>query len=332
MDNKPLIIAGSGRSGTTWVLDVLAEANNLRTVFEPLNPDGVKGTQNFANQYVAEETENQDLKYFMQRVFNGEINCIWTNTRCLPSKMRPSISKMGTWEYNYTLLAQYKKFYIRYAKFSKKKAFRLITKFIRANLMLDWLAANFDPQMVFMVRHPGAVVSSKITASQAKGGAVWDFYGTNEQRILSQYKNDEKLGKDFLDKYQGIFSEKLSAVAGHTLIWCIENVLPIYNLQKKNKYVFFYEDIINNPEKEFGLMVKILGLERTPDSSLVARPSQQASQEMMSGSMKDKKLQRWMKNFNKEGLAEINTILSFFNVTVYNAFEPEPISRTQDVI
>jgi len=32
------LIAGSGRSGTTWVLDALADANDLRPVFEPLHP------------------------------------------------------------------------------------------------------------------------------------------------------------------------------------------------------------------------------------------------------------------------------------------------------
>ena len=37
--NDLLIIAGSGRSGTTWVLDAVAEANQLRTKFEPLGPD-----------------------------------------------------------------------------------------------------------------------------------------------------------------------------------------------------------------------------------------------------------------------------------------------------
>ena len=67
MENNPLVIAGSGRSGTTWILDVLAEANNLRPVFEPLNPYGVNEARDFGNRYVRENANEPELKCFMER-------------------------------------------------------------------------------------------------------------------------------------------------------------------------------------------------------------------------------------------------------------------------
>ena len=333
MEINPLVIAGSGRSGTTWVLDVLAEANNLRPVFEPLNPEGVNEARDFGNCYVRENAYKAELKCFMEKVFNGELNyLLWPNTRFLPAKMRPSISQMTSWDYNYTLLSRYKKFFIRYSNYARKKSFRPITKFIRANLMLDWLSANFNPRIIFLVRHPGAVAASKIAAAKTKGGRGWDFNGPNEQRILFQYKQDEQLRKDYLDKYYEIFLEELSPIAGYTLIWCIENILPIYNLQKKKRYVFFYEDIVKNSKKEFDHMVKILGLERNPDKSCILMPSQQASREMRNSSFEENQLTRWMKSFNQEQLGEMDRILKFFNVTTYNAYESMPVSRTQDFI
>ena len=332
MESNPLIIAGSGRSGTTWVLDALAEANNLRTIFEPLNPDGVNEAWDFGNCYVREKAYEPELKCFLEKVFNGELNYLWPNTRFLPDKMRPSISQMTSWDYNYTLLSRYKKFLIRYFSYARKKKNRPITKFIRANLMLDWLAANFNPRIIFFVRHPGAVAASKIAAAKTKGGAVWDFNRRNEQRILHKYKNDEQLRKDFLNQYYEIFSEKLSPVAGHTLLWCIENILPIYNQQKRKRYVFFYEDIVMNSEREFDRMVKILGLERKPGNSIVIRPSQQASQEMRNRLCEENQLTRWMKSFNQKQLGELDRILKYFKVTTYNAYEPMPVSRTQDFI
>jgi hypothetical protein len=332
MEINPLVIAGSGRSGTTWVLDVLAEANNLRPVFEPLNPYAVNEARAFSNRYLTENAYEPELKCFLEKVFTGKLNYLWPKTRIVPAKMRPSISQMMSWDYNYTLLLLYKKSLIRYFSYARKKSFRPITKFIRANLMLDWLAANFNPKIIFLVRHPGAVVASKIAAAKIKGGAVWDFNGSNEQKILFQYKQDEQLRKDYLDKYYEIFSEKLSPVAGHTLLWCIENILPVYNQQKKKRYVFFYEDIVKNPEKEFGRMVKVLGLEQKPDNAIIIRPSQQASREMRNRSFEEKQLTRWMKSFNQEQLGEIDKILKFFKVTTYNAYEPLPVSRTRDFI
>ena len=87
-----------------------------------------------------------------------------------------------------------------------------------------------------------------------------------------------------------------------------------------------------NSEKEFDRMVKILGLERKPVKSCILMPSQQASQELVNSSFRENQLTRWMKTFNRQQLDEIDKILKFFKVTTYNAYEPMPISRTQDFI
>ena len=330
MEINPLVIAGSGRSGTTWVLDVLAEANNLRTIFEPLNPFFTPEARSFANCYVRENAHAPELKRFMEKVFKGEFHNLWIDIRCNKGNLLPSVSQMTPWDYMYNFGAFYKLFWGRSLKYIRKKSFVPITKFIRANLMLDWIEKNFDAKIVYVVRHPGAVVASQNAASKAKSGAVWDFNGSNKQSILSQYKQDEQLRKDYLDKYYEIFSEKLSPVAGHTLLWCIENILPIYSQQKRKRYVFFYEDIVNNPEREFGRMVKILGLEQDPDKSIIVRPSQQASLEMMNRSFGGNQLTRWVKSFNQQQLGEIDNILKFFNVNIYNAYDPMPINKIQD--
>ena len=330
MESNPLVIAGSGRSGTTWVLDVLAEANNLRTIFEPLSPFFVPEARSFANCYVRENAHEPELRRFMEKVFKGEFHNLWIDIRCNKANLLPSVSQMTSWDYLYNFGAFYKLFLGRNLKYIRKKSFIPITKFVRANLMLDWIEKNFNAKIVYVVRHPGAVVASQIAASKAKSGAVWDFNGSNKQSILSQYKQDEQLRKDYLDKYYEIFSEKLSPVAGHTLIWCIENILPVYSQQKKKRYVFFYEDIVNNPEREFGRMVKVLSLERKPDSAIIIRPSQQASMEMKNEAFGDKSLTRWMKKLSTQQLGEIDNILNFFNVKIYNAYDPMPISRIQD--
>ena len=69
MENNPLVIAGSGRSGTTWVLDVIAKANNLRPVFEPLCQRGVVEARAFGRRYVRENAYEPELERFMAKVF-----------------------------------------------------------------------------------------------------------------------------------------------------------------------------------------------------------------------------------------------------------------------
>ena len=267
MKDTPLIIAGSGRSGTTWVLDVIAETYNLRTIYEPLNPKGVPEALNFGNLYLNENEDAPELKIFFSKLFGCEINSIWTNTRILPNRMRLSIKNLYNYDYIHHMAALYKTFFIRYRLHVKQRSMRPITKFIRANLMLDWIERNFKAKIVFVVRHPGAVAASRINAAKFKGGVDWDFKGMCMQKILSQYKRDENLRKDFLDKYYEIFSNKLSNVEGQTLLWCIENIMPIYKQQRKKRYVFFYEDLVKNPNTEFEKMIKILGLKRKTNRS-----------------------------------------------------------------
>lgn len=330
MQKQPLFIAGSGRSGTTWVLDVLAEANNLRTVFEPLNPDGIKEALPFANRYIKEDAQEPELQNFFEQAFNGELNSIWPNTRFLPDRLQPSIRNLVTsWDYCYMFLVRYHRFAKRYGMYLKKRKRRPIIKCIRANLMLDWIEATFDARIVFVVRHPGAVVASKIAASRKKGGEVWDFEGPNEQRILSLYQNDVQLQEDYLNRYYDIFSEKLTPVAGHTLLWCIENILPMYNQQKKGNSVFFYEDIVMDPEKEFRRMANILQLDREPDGKIIQTPSQQASVEMEGNQCYLDQLSRWMQSFTKKQCNEIERVLQFFNCDLYTITEPMPIVRHQ---
>jgi len=332
-EKNPLIVVGSGRSGTTWILDVIAEANDLRSVFEPLNPDGIKDALPFVNRYIPKDAEEVELKSFLQKSFSGELNHLWPNTRFLPKNLKPSVFKLITsWDYCRGFMGRYKRFSKRYFSHLRGAGRRPITKCIRANLMLEWITANFDARTIFVVRHPAAVVASKMAASQKKGGAVWDFEGPNEQRILSQYKNDDQLRKDYLAPYSDIFSQKLTPVAGHTLLWCIENILPIYKHQNNKRYVFFYEDLVMHPEEEFKRMVKILNLKKEPEGGIFETRSQQGSVEMGKNRCYTDQLSRWMKSFSGEELAQIEQVLEFFNLAIYTTRDPLPISRVQDTL
>ena len=80
----PRLIAGSGRSGTTWILDVLTQVNGMRPIFEPLHPTAVPAAASFANQYIDPDRKMLELKQFLDGVFNGELHSLWTDYRIRP--------------------------------------------------------------------------------------------------------------------------------------------------------------------------------------------------------------------------------------------------------
>ena len=92
MNNRinPLkIIAGSGRSGTTWILDCLAESNKLDTIFEPFHPKCFPSARKFANHYIREEDSAPELQMLIEKIFSGELKNIWTKYRIRPDRFHP---------------------------------------------------------------------------------------------------------------------------------------------------------------------------------------------------------------------------------------------------
>ena len=263
---NPPIIAGSGRSGTTWVLDALAESNHLRPIFEPLQWLGVPEAEPYANKYILENENEPGLKYLMDQILSESINCLWTKYRILPDTLH--LPRSGSLRHKLgSLKANYRKLVVNYLKYHKFKSRRSIVKFIRANLMLGWLSKNYGDKILLIVRHPGAVVASKLRL----GGRHWQH-----DPLLKRYFQDKRLAEAYKYCVAWESPQSLSPITGHTLIWCIENSLPIQQAQKSGYHIVFYEELISNPENEWKRVVDALGLSHVPDRVFLARPSEQA--------------------------------------------------------
>ena len=128
--HKSILVAGTARSGTTWLGDILAAQLNGRIMFEPFHARKVKAFSHYHYfQYMRPNEANEDLATYCQRVFSGDIRDGWID--------------------NYVEV--------------RSPQYRII-KEIRANLMLKWIQTHF-PQVrqLFIIRHPCAVVLSRLT-------------------------------------------------------------------------------------------------------------------------------------------------------------------------
>lgn len=311
---SPIVIAGSGRSGTTWVLDCIAEPNGLRTVFEPLHPQAVPEALQFANRYVSPDFVDKNLKEFIELIFSGNLQSIWTNYRIRPDRIKPSPLALSSPKDIKKLITQYKKMVSNYFYYKKIKSDMLAVKFIRANLMLGWLEKNFNIRMLFVVRHPCAVLASIL-----KLGKAWD------DEALLIYRNDQALINDYLHKYDHFLNRRLTKIESHTAIWCIENMLPLFQ-QKSHKIIASYENLVVNGNDEWQQVVTALGLSKTPSAHYLAQPSQQASREMREKKFDKNQIGKWKNHFSNDDLKKIQNVLDVFEVTIYNAFNAFPIS------
>jgi len=131
--SKTLIVAGTSRSGSTWLAEIISAAPGNVQIFEPLHLSHVKEARQVgftSDSFIDPETDWPEGKEFMKRVLGGCVLTPWTTSQI------PIVET--------------------------KNASRLVVKFVNANMLLGWIAFNFPVKPpALIIRHPCAVVASE---------------------------------------------------------------------------------------------------------------------------------------------------------------------------
>lgn len=131
---ESLVVAGSPRSGTTWLAEVLSTLPRSAILFEPEHMLQVPAARRAGLDWHVMKLPGEDWpegdRYF-ERVLRGQVVTPWTTSHLpLGRAIAPR---------------------------------RWIVKFVDANLMLGWLATRFPIRApVLVLRHPCAVVGSQL--------------------------------------------------------------------------------------------------------------------------------------------------------------------------
>jgi hypothetical protein len=124
-----VFLAGSGRSGTTWVSEIINHRNVYRLVFEPFHPGKVRVCRDFRRkQYLRPDDRREEYLGPARRILSGGLRNPWTD------------------RFNTKVVAR-----------------RRLIKDIRANLLLGWMSENFPGMpIILLLRHPCAVTASRL--------------------------------------------------------------------------------------------------------------------------------------------------------------------------
>jgi hypothetical protein len=128
-----VFLAGSGRSGTTWVSEIINHRNEYRLIFEPFHPGICKNFRR--KQYLRPDDRSEEYLGPARKVLTGGIRSFWTD------------------------------------RFNRKfVARRRLIKDIRANLLLCWMRENLPGMpIVLLLRHPCAVAASRLALGWRDG-------------------------------------------------------------------------------------------------------------------------------------------------------------------
>lgn len=153
---KSMMVAGTARSGTTWVAEIVSSQIPCRVMFEPFHARCVSAFSQFNYfQYMRPGSANDELFAYCQRVFSGNIRHSWID----------------------------REVEIIFPQFR-------VIKEIRANLFLKWIREHF-PEMpvVFVVRHPCAVVLSRMQLDWATDVDVEPFL--SQEELVNDFLSDK---------------------------------------------------------------------------------------------------------------------------------------------
>ena len=129
-----------------------------------------------------------------------------------------------------------------------------LVKAIRLNLALGWVQTQFPQiKILYTLRHPCAVVSSRLKLGN------WD---THLDEMLAQ----DQLVEDYLSPYHDTIARASDPLDRHAIMWCIENLVPLQQLNAATTHVLFYEHFCNDLIPQVKAMCQFLG--RPPPSNI----------------------------------------------------------------
>lgn len=231
INHKPVFIVGSGRSGTTWLHDVLTTHWDYRAIFEPLHPVQVKRATEYYGQYLTAKDDNPGLRRYLDDVCYARTDDAWIRWLHMGIDLTtPDSRRILQFFYNLPKL----KFWSNYR----------VVKFIQANLMVSWLQQQYDCPIIYLVRNPYAVVSS-----QVKMGWMID---------VEHYLQQDSLMLDFLAPHYEYITSLKTDMEKMAVIWCIHNKMILRQIGYGEIDVIArkYESLMSDPAMELEQIMK----------------------------------------------------------------------------
>jgi len=127
--------------------------------------------------------------------------------------------------------------------------YRVVVKDVAALMAAEWLAERFDPQILFIVRHPCAVILSEL------------WQGTPAERSLTTILTNELLVEDHLRPYISGLREAEGEIAQLAAVWAVRHRVIADGLQTHPEWqVVYYEALCADPVRRFKQLFESLDL------------------------------------------------------------------------
>lgn len=294
-EKDTIIVVGSPRSGTTWIMELLNCLPQYTTIFEPFHPirfPQVKELISSMRPYKAADSDVDSLHDYLYNVFKGNV-----------TSLRP--------RYRITINNMLKRIIAK----------KLIIKFVRANRLVPWIVNNYDLRaVVFITRHPCSTISSQIRTG---------YTGYDVERFapsIDQVVNDASIlgfESSIIEKLGEITSEAEILAA----VWAMDQIIPMRENNVK-MFKLSYEDLVFYPEQIIKQLLQFLNEMDRYDNIItkVGTPSMTSKDK---SSVTVKKV-TWKDELNAVQIENIYRVLSWFGIS-FNDWSYSILDKTYPI-
>jgi len=284
---KPLVVSGIHRSGSTWVGQQLAALDNFGYIQEPFNQDRrsppVLGVRLPEWYYCVHDGNSKRFELFFDRLFSFRLS--WWRMPLF-------------WTTRFHIQRSFE-LWRDFSRFRKSGRVPLIKDPI-ALLSLPWLAERYRCRVLIMVRHPAAFVASALRWGFCKG----DLGFLKRQSVLENIFGEE-VGSLFRELPDQEVSPMDEAIYNWKFIY---GVVRYYQKTFSEWMIVPYEKLALDPGVQFPLVAEALGIQNLPVSKsswgqIKKKDSGSAwNDTQLSG---ETALDRWKKELSLEQVAQI---------------------------
>jgi hypothetical protein len=276
-------VLGGSRSGTTWIAEALNHRNDYRYMWEPLTPPRVPYFAHFVKgQYLRPATSDPQYAEPLAALLTGRMRHPWIDhLNCNPA------------------------------------ASRRLVKDIFGNLLARWVHENLPgARMVFLIRHPLAVVASRMDSTPVK------VHG-NFRPDLDAFLGQELLMNDFLAPFESRLRDARTPLEQYALRWCVENFVPLSQFGHDEVHVVHYERLRWHADDELPRLARYLGRDLDGMYAKLPRPSRTAG---FGGSLERgvDPATAWTARWSREEVRQTMSIIAGFGLDQLYTDRPDP--------
>jgi hypothetical protein len=315
-----IVITGTPRSGTTWLMEILGVIPGYIFLFEPLNPiyfpESIEvGFQ--SRKYLPPDLDWQEGEEYLRKIFTGRLqsDTSWLEKGDYTEKNFNSLVS--------SFLDQLKPEKLMHQLLGDK----LIVKFVRLNRLLPWVAKRFQLRsMIFIIRHPCAVVASRFKPGYRLPTGISKYVKVSfptRDDILNEASEIKGLSQGLLDGLKSIKAQEELLAAS----WCLDNYIPLSYPKPYPWIVVTYEKLMKEGEKEINRIFDEIKEKNVPRSAFqhLKIPSivtHKSEHEIVTNA--DEQLSKWKKSLSEKQIENILRIVSDFGLDFYTEdLEPD---------